>query len=103
MSPEQCSGAEVSGASDQYALGAVAYEMITGVSPFIGSTLTVMRAHLEQPPRPIRDLYGECPPELEVAVLRMLEKDPEARWPSIAQAKTALGATPARGGGSAAG
>jgi serine/threonine-protein kinase len=94
MSPEQCSGADVSGASDQYALGAVAYEMITGVSPFIGSTLTVMRAHLEQPPQPIRDLYGECPPELEAAVLRMLEKDPAARWPSIAQAKTALGATP---------
>ena len=94
MSPEQCSGAEVSGASDQYALGAVAYEMITGVSPFAGSTLTVMQAHLEQPPRPIRDRRGECPPELEAAVLRMLEKDPSARWPSIAQAKAALGATP---------
>ncbi len=94
MSPEQCSGAEVSGASDQYALGAVAYEMITGVSPFIGSTLTVMRAHLEQPPQPIRTVNGECPPELEAAVLRMLEKDPADRWPSIAQAKTALGATP---------
>jgi len=94
MSPEQCSGAEVSGASDQYALGAVAYEMITGVSPFTGSTLTVMQAHLEQPPQPIRDRRGECPPELEAAVLRMLEKDPAARWPSIAQAKAALGATP---------
>jgi serine/threonine-protein kinase len=94
MSPEQCSGAEVSGASDQYSLGAVAYEMITGASPFTGSTLTVMQAHLEQPPRPIQDRCGECPPELESAVLRMLEKDPEARWPSIAQAKAALGATP---------
>ena len=94
MSPEQCSGAEVSGASDQYALGAVAYEMITGVSPFTGSTLTVMQAHLEQPPQPIRDRCGECPPDLEAAVLRMLEKDPAARWPSIAQAKAALGATP---------
>jgi len=94
MSPEQCSGAEVSGASDQYALGAVAYEMITGVSPFIGSTLTVMRSHLEQPPQPIRDRCGECPPDLESAVLRMLEKDPAARWPSIAQAKAGLGAAP---------
>jgi serine/threonine protein kinase len=94
MSPEQCSGAEVSGASDQYALGAVAYEMITGDSPFIGSTFTVIQAHLEQPPRPIRDRCGECPPELEAAVLRMLEKDPAARWPSIAQAKVALGAMP---------
>jgi serine/threonine protein kinase len=94
MSPEQCSGAEVSGASDQYALGAVAYEMITGVSPFTGSTLTVMQAHLEQPPQPIQDRCGDCPPELEAAVRRMLEKDPAKRWPSIAQAKAALGATP---------
>jgi serine/threonine-protein kinase len=94
MSPEQCSGAEVSGASDQYALGVVAYEMLTGVSPFTGSTLTVRQAQLEQPPQPIRDRCGECPPEMEAAVLRMLEKDPAARWPSIAQAKAALGAAP---------
>jgi serine/threonine protein kinase/uncharacterized protein YjdB len=94
MSPEQCSGAEVSGSSDQYSLGAVAYEMITGESPFSGSTLTVMQAHLEQQPQPIRDRCGECPPELERAVLRMLEKDPAARWPSIAQAKAALDAVP---------
>ena len=94
MSPEQCSGGSVSGASDQYSLGAVAYEMITGSSPFIGSTLTVIQAHVEQPPQPIRERYADCPPELEAAVLRMLEKDPAARWPSIAQAKAALGATP---------
>src|SRR5918998_540568 len=94
MSPEQCSGDEVSGASDQYALGAVAYEMITGVAPFTGSTLTVMQAHLEQPPQPVRSRSRECPPELKAAVLRMLEKDPAARWPSIAQAKAAAGAAP---------
>ena len=94
MSPEQCSGDEVSGASDQYALGAVAYEMITGVTPFTGSTLTVMQAHLDKPPQPVRSRCQECPPELEAAVLRMLEKDPAARWPSIAQAKAAAAATP---------
>ena len=94
MSPEQCSGDEVSGASDQYALGAVAYEMITGAAPFTGSTLTVMQAHLEQPPQPVGSWCRECPPELEAAVLRMLEKDPAARWPSIAQAKAAAAATP---------
>lgn len=94
MSPEQCSGDEVSGAADQYALGAVAYEMITGVTPFTGSTLTVMQAHLEQPPQPVRSRCRECPPDLEAAVLRMLDKDPAARWPNIAQAKAAAAATP---------
>ena len=94
MSPEQCSGDEVSGASDQYALGAVAYEMITGVAPFTGSMLTVMQAHLEQPAQPVRSRSQECPPELEAAVLRMLEKHPAARWSSIAQAKAAAAATP---------
>ena len=94
MSPEQCSGDDVSGASDQYALGVVAYEMVTGVSPFTGSTFTVMQAHMEQAPGPLQKHGAECPPELESAILRMLEKDPSARWPSIAEARAALGATP---------
>ncbi|MBA3521085.1 MAG: protein kinase, partial [Gemmatimonadales bacterium] len=94
MSPEQCSGSEVSGASDQYALGAVAYEMITGVPPFAGSTLTVMQAHLEQSPQPMAMRGVDCPPELEAAVFRMLAKDPSERWPNMADAKAALGATP---------
>ena len=94
MSPEQCSGDDVSGASDQYALGVVAYEMITGVSPFTGSTYTVMQGHMEQAPRPLQHHVPECPPELESAVLRMLEKEPSARWPSIADARAALGAAP---------
>jgi serine/threonine protein kinase len=94
MSPEQVRGAEVSGASDQYALGAVAYQMITGVAPFTGSTITVMQAQLQEPPRPIRELSEDCPPELEAAIIRMLAKDPEERWPSMAEAKVALGAVP---------
>jgi serine/threonine protein kinase len=94
MSPEQCRGAEISGASDQYSLGAVAYEMLTGAPPFGGSTLTVMQAHVEEPPPPIRDLAAGCPPEVEAAVLRMLAKDPADRWPRIADAMAALGALP---------
>src|SRR5919107_2266581 len=92
MSPEQCAGGEVSGASDQYSLGAVAYEMITGVPPFIGSTYSVIQAHVEQEPRPLIE-QCDCPPELEQAVLRMLAKSPEARWGGMNQALTALGAT----------
>jgi uncharacterized protein YjdB len=94
MSPEQCRGVEISGASDQYALGAVAYEMLTGTPPFGGSTLTVMQAHVEQSPAPIAGQCGGCPPEVEAAVLRMLAKDPAARWPRLADAMLALGAAP---------
>jgi serine/threonine-protein kinase len=94
MSPEQCRGIEISGASDQYSLGAVAYEMLTGAAPFSGSTLTVMQAHVEKSPPPIRDISAACPPDVEAAVLRMLSKDPAERWPRIAEAMAALGAAP---------
>jgi eukaryotic-like serine/threonine-protein kinase len=94
MSPEQCSGTGVSWASDQYALGAVAYEMLTGVPPFSGSTLTVMQAHVESVPRPIREHAPDCPPELEAAVFHMLAKDPADRWPRMSEAMAALGAVP---------
>jgi uncharacterized protein YjdB len=94
MSPEQCSGGEVSGASDQYALGAVLYELLTGSPPFAGSTLTVMQAHVERAAPPMRERWAECPPEVEAAILRMLEKDPAARWPRLADAMAALGAAP---------
>jgi serine/threonine protein kinase/uncharacterized protein YjdB len=94
MSPEQCSGGEISGASDQYSLGAVAYEMITGVAPFTGSTYSVIQAHVERPPRPLREQHADCPPDLEEAILRMLAKNPPERWPAMTQALTALGAVP---------
>jgi serine/threonine protein kinase/uncharacterized protein YjdB len=92
MSPEQCAGGVVSGLSDQYSLGAVAYEMVTGEAPFTGSTLTVMQAHVERTPRPIAELSPDCPPEVADAIHRMLEKDPAARWPRMVDALTALGA-----------
>jgi uncharacterized protein YjdB len=94
MSPEQCSGGEVSDASDQYSLGAVLYELLTGVPLFAGSTLTVMQAHVERPPPGIRERCEECPPEVEAAILRMLDKDPAARWPRLADAMAAIGAAP---------
>src|SRR5436853_2811261 len=84
MSPEQCETREVTGASDQYSLGVVAYEMLTGRLPFLGeSTMSVMYAHFNQPPRPVTELRPDCPPNLAAAVMRMLEKDPAQRWPSM--------------------
>jgi serine/threonine-protein kinase len=73
MSPEQCLGKEVTGASDQYSLGVVAYEMLTGRKPFIASTaMAMMYAHFNEEPKPIRELRSDVPPELEAGVMRML-------------------------------
>ena len=84
MSPEQCATEEVTGASDQYSLGVVAYEMLTGTLPFQDeSIMSVMYAHFNQPPRPVNELRTDCPSNLAAAVMRMLEKDPARRWPSM--------------------
>ena len=92
MSPEQCDAQAVSWASDQYSLGIVAYEMLTGTVPFTGSSLAVMHAHAQTPPPPIRATRPDCPPDLESAVNRMLAKDPAERWLTMGYALAALGA-----------
>jgi eukaryotic-like serine/threonine-protein kinase len=92
MSPEQCRGGEITWAADQYALGIVAYEMLTGSVPFAGTTFAVMRAHIEQTPAPITDRRPDCPPELDAAIQRMLAKTPAERWPSMSAALQAAGA-----------
>src|SRR5690348_532349 len=84
MSPEQCETREVTGASDQYSLGVVAYEMLSGRLPFKGdSTMAVMYAHFNERPRPVAELRPDCPPNLAAGVMRMLEKDPARRWPGM--------------------
>jgi serine/threonine protein kinase len=93
MSPEQCSSGRVSGASDQYSLGAVIYQMVTGIPPFVGPTLAVMQAHVNQTPPHIQYLRPECPDSLADAVHRMLEKRTEDRWPTMAAAIAASEAT----------
>lgn len=99
MSPEQCAGSEVTSASDQYSLGVVAYEMMTGQAPFSGATMRVIQAHLNEAPKPIREIRSDCPPDFAEAVMRMLAKDPADRWPTTTDALRAAGAQPARYGG----
>ena len=94
MSPEQCSGGEVTGAADQYSLGIVAYEMITGRTPFkSGTMVNLIYDHCHTAPPPILDTRPDCPPELAAVVERMIEKDPADRFPSIDEAVSATGFT----------
>ena len=93
MSPEQCYAKELTGASDQYALGVVAYEMLVGRPPFSGSSFALMRSHTETPPASLQERRPDVPPEMEAAIMRMLAKTPEERFPSLADALAALGAT----------
>src|SRR5439155_13791780 len=72
MSPEQCLARPVSAASDQYSLGLVAYELLTGRPPFSGSPFVVMLAHTEKSVPPIRELRLVCVGDLEHALLHML-------------------------------
>jgi len=94
MSPEQCRGDALTGASDQYALGVVAYEMLCGHTPFSGSQYYIMVAHTTEPAKPIRELRPDCPAPVAAAVERMLAKAPEERWPDLDSAVLAMGGAP---------
>ncbi|HWA14965.1 MAG TPA: protein kinase, partial [Gemmatimonadales bacterium] len=96
MSPEQCTGKPVTGAADQYALGCVAFELLTGRPPFVHEEVVpVFMAHVSDPPPPLIQLRPDVPFELAEAVDRMLAKDPADRWPTIEAAGRAAGVGPA--------
>jgi serine/threonine-protein kinase len=94
MSPEQCYARELTGASDQYSLGVVAYEMLAGRPPFSGSSFALMRAHTDEAPPPLTAARPDVPPSMDAALMRMLAKSPEDRFPTLAEALVALGAAP---------
>ncbi|HWA56967.1 MAG TPA: Ig-like domain-containing protein, partial [Gemmatimonadales bacterium] len=95
MSPEQCAAKDITGKSDQYSLGVMAYEMLTGKQPFDGdSAMAIMFAHFHEAPKPLKELRADVPDDVAGTVMRMLEKAPEKRWPTIEEALGAMGAEP---------
>lgn len=82
ISPEQAEARRVDGRSDLYALGVVAYEIITGRVPFAGATPQLIVAHSQLPPPPPTSVVAHLPGELDEVLAKALAKRPERRYPS---------------------
>ncbi len=84
MAPEQASGdPQLDHRADLYAVGLLAYEMLTGAPPFTGSDARqVASAHLTRSVEPLERVRPMVPPALAAIVMRCLEKRPADRWQS---------------------
>src|SRR5579863_4968810 len=89
MAPEQILGKPCT-ASDQYALGIILYEWLSGEQPFHGSFFETCAQHLHAPLPPLREKHPEIPPEVEQCIMKALSKATEQRFADIQDFATAL-------------
>ena len=81
MSPEQIRGVHVGHRSDLYTLGVVLYEVLAGQKPFLGkNSAAVVLKHLNEVPVPPRVYNLDISHDLQLIVLKLLEKEPERRY-----------------------
>jgi serine/threonine protein kinase len=89
MAPEQLQG-HPRFASDQYALGIIAYEWLTGERPFKGSFVEIASQHMLVPPVPPRQKVPTLPEAVEQVVLKALAKEPTQRFANTVEFAQAL-------------
>lgn len=83
ISPEQVRGDRADSRSDLYSLGATAYRLLSGETPFQGSsTREILRAKLKGEPVPIMERVPDMDPGLAEIVTRLMQNDPADRFPS---------------------
>ncbi len=81
------------GRADEYALGVMAYQMLTSELPFKHQNIgALLMAHMLQPPPNPRDIISHLSPEAAQAIQRALAKKPEARFPTTGEFVAALSA-----------
>jgi tetratricopeptide (TPR) repeat protein len=91
MSPEQAAAGVVDSRSDQYSLGCLLYEMLSGEPPFTGPTAqAIVARRFAEPARPLRSVRPTVPPAVERAVLKALERIPADRFDSVSGFAAAL-------------
>ncbi len=90
MSPEQIQGLPVDARSDLYAMGVMAFQLLTGSLPFVGnSEFDIQAAHVREPPDMNR-LRAVASPAAVDWIARALEKDPGARWQTATEMRRAV-------------
>ncbi len=86
MSPEQAMGKELDARSDQFAVGLIFYEMLSGFIPFHAeSAIASLVKRTQEPAVPLVDVDTTIPPVLSSVVSKCLERDPNARFASLQQ------------------
>jgi protein kinase-like protein/FHA domain-containing protein len=91
ISPEQVRGDRADSRSDLYSLGATAYRLLSGETPFQGSsTREILRAKLKGDPVPIQERVPDIDPGLSEVVTRLMQNDPADRYPSASALLTEL-------------
>jgi eukaryotic-like serine/threonine-protein kinase len=91
MAPEQGMGAEVDGRADEYALGVVFFELVTGRRPYEADTpMAVILKHITDPLPSPKLFAPELPDELELILDKALAKQPENRYPQMSDFAAAL-------------
>jgi serine/threonine-protein kinase len=91
MSPEQCAGKRVGPSSDQYSLGVVGFEMLTGNTPFDAeSAIALLQQHISQAPPRLTPLRPDAPAGLTQLIERAMRKRPEERFRSMTEFAEAI-------------